>query len=82
MYILICRSKKNESLSTEFLYFKGNRYVGEWKEDRFHGKGSFKYLNGDSYEGEWEMDKRSGKGIFISNNGEHYEGEWESDIKH
>lgn len=40
----------------------GDRYEGEWKDGRMHGKGAYHYSNGDKYEGEWKEDKRHGKG--------------------
>ena len=32
----------------------GDIYDGEWKDDKQHGKGTFKWPHGDMYEGEWK----------------------------
>ena len=32
----------------------GNKYEGEWKDDKIHGQGKFTLADGDSYEGEWK----------------------------
>jgi len=32
---------------------RGDRYVGEWKQGKQHGKGTYFYRNLDRYEGEW-----------------------------
>ena len=31
-----------------------NIYEGEWKNDLFHGKGTYTYPDGENYVGEWE----------------------------
>ena len=54
----------------------GDIYDGEWKDDKQHGKGTFKWPHGDMYEGEWKNDKAHGKGTFKWPHGDMYEGEW------
>ena len=49
------QAKKEILKNPEYLFLNGIRYVGNWKENKFHGMGSFKYLNGDSYEGDGTM---------------------------
>lgn len=39
-------------------------YVGEFKNDLFHGKGKLAYSNGDSYEGDFVEGEKHGKGVF------------------
>jgi hypothetical protein len=34
-------------------YVNGERYEGQWKDDKEHGKGTRTYINGDRYVGEW-----------------------------
>lgn len=53
-----------------FLSNKGDKYVGDWKDDKKDGKGKrlFKCLGvletaeGDKYDGDWSNDKRNGEG--------------------
>ncbi len=51
-------------------------YVGESKDDKAHGQGTFTWANGNKYEGEWKDAKRNGQGTFTGDNGEKYVGEW------
>ncbi|MDC0201864.1 hypothetical protein OAJ56_01405 [Flavobacteriales bacterium] len=60
----------------------GGVYVGEYKDNLLHGKGTYTLANGSKYEGEWENDKRHGKGTYTLANGDKYEGEWKDDLPH
>ena len=44
----------------------GNKYIGGWKEDKFHGYGRLISKNGDYYEGEWIEGVIEGNGKFYS----------------
>lgn len=57
-------------------------YVGEFKDDLFHGNGSFFYLDGGIYEGEWVAGKRCGWGKMEFADGSIYIGEWFNDNRH
>jgi len=51
-------------------------YEGEFKYDKFDGKGKLEYLEqGYTYEGEFKNNEINGMGIFKWNNGDIYEGE-------
>jgi hypothetical protein len=39
-----------------YTWANGDRYVGEWFEDKKHGKGVFHFANGRRKEGIWEND--------------------------
>ena len=60
----------------------GDKYVGEWKDDKKHGKGKFTWASGNMYEGDWEDDNYHGKGKYTWANGGMYEGDWKDDKKH
>ena len=49
--------------------FKGDKYIGEWKNDRYHGQGIFTFANGDKYVGEFEYGNFHGEGIKYLANG-------------
>ena len=48
-----------------FYYNNGNKYDGEYKNNKNEGKGTFYYNDDDIYDGEWKNNKINGKGIFI-----------------
>ena len=54
----------------------GNKYVGEWKDNKPHGKGTFTSADGAKYVGEYKDGKRNGQGTFTLANGEKYVGEY------
>ena len=43
----------------------GDRYEGDWFEDKIHGIGKFTRQNGDYYHGEWNMNRINGKGVCV-----------------
>ena len=56
-------------------------YVGQWKNDKFHGHGTLTWSNGDKYEGEWKDGRRNGQGILsysVPCCGQKYRGEWKN----
>jgi len=57
----------------------GNKYVGEWKDDKYHGQGTYTYANGNKYVGEFKNDKYHGQGTYTYANGNKYVGEWKDD---
>ncbi len=54
-------------------YDNGDRYEGEWKNGKKHGKGTMDYANGNKYTGIWVNDNRAGQGVFTWTNGNRYE---------
>ena len=46
----------------------GSKYVGEWKDDKRHGQGTYTFgtgkWEGDKYVGEWKDDKKHGQGTY------------------
>ncbi|KAH3758719.1 Morn repeat protein [Pelomyxa schiedti] len=56
----------------------GGSYVGEWKDDKFHGRGVRLWANGDRYEGQWVCGKEDGEGTKTwSRDGSSFTGLWE-----
>ena len=54
----------------------GTKYVGEWKDDRVHGKGTITWPNGHKYVGEWKDGEMHGQGIYTEADGTQYVGEF------
>ena len=42
----------------------GEKYVGEFKDNKMHGEGKYYYPSGAMYEGQFRYDKFNGIGIF------------------
>lgn len=55
----------------------GNKYVGEWKDDDWHGQGTLTFANGDKYVGEFKDGQFNGQGTYTSSNGLVYAGTFE-----
>ena len=57
----------------------GNRYVGEWVNDKRSGTGTYTFASGDVYEGQWLDGMYHGFGTYSSAESDEYEGEWRQD---
>jgi len=53
---------------------KGNRYVGQFKDGKRHGYGTYQFANGDRFEGEYLNGKREGYGTYQFKKGDRYVG--------
>ena len=60
----------------------GQKYVGEWKDDKKHGQGTATWPDGQKYVGEWKDDKKHGQGTHTWPNGQKYVGEYKDDKFH
>jgi len=67
-----------------FTFASGNKYVGEFKNGKRHGQGTFTYAGGDGekYVGEFKNDKYNGQGTYTYADGDKYVGEWKDDKIH
>ena len=70
--------KKWTSCVGTYTFSNGDKYVGEFKDDKFHGKGTYTFANGNKYVGEWKNDKKHGKGTYTFADGRKYIGEWKN----
>ena len=59
-------------------FAEGNRYEGEYCNDRFEGQGEYTWAagekKGDHYVGEWRRGKPYGQGVYTFANGTKYIG--------
>jgi len=53
----------------------GIKYVGEWKDGKWHGQGTLTYADGAKYVGEFKDRQPHGQGTFTSPDGTKYVGE-------
>ena len=42
----------------------GDKYIGQWFQNKMQGKGKYWHQDGDFYEGHWKDDKAHGYGIY------------------
>ena len=55
----------------------GHKYLGYWKDNKYHDKGRLRYPDGEKYEGFWKEGIRHGVGMYTSVDfTQFYEGEW------
>lgn len=50
-----------------YTWANGDKYIGEWNEDKKHGKGVFSFANGRKKEGTWENDVKHVRILFDKN---------------
>ena len=61
-----------------FTFPDGNKYVGEWKDDKMHGQGTYANADGSKYVGEWKDSIRYGQGTQTYADGRVVEGIFEN----
>jgi hypothetical protein len=67
----------------EYTWKSGNKYVGDWKNNKMHGLGTFYFKkSGDEYDGDWKNNKKHGFGTFYWNNGDKYVGNYLNNNRH
>eukprot|EP01031_Cornospumella_fuschlensis_P024823 gene24823-29997_t len=49
-----------------FTWANGNKYEGDLKNNKKHGKGVYTWANGDKYDGDWKDDFMHGSGVNTS----------------
>ena len=67
---------------TEIKMPNGDVYVGEVKDNKKHGVGTYYYANGNRYEGHFLNDKMQGNGIFYWKDGTRDEGNFVNGMLH
>ena len=57
-----------------YTYANGDKYVGEYKDDKRNGQGTYTYANGDKYVGEYKDNMMHGQGTYTTADGTVYKG--------
>ena len=60
----------------------GSKYVGEWKDSRWHGQGTHTSPDGAKYVGAFKEGKMHGQGVATRPDGVKYAGEWKDNKRH
>jgi len=63
----------------KYLYPKGDKYEGEFKDGKLHGQGIYTWSEGSYYQGYYLLNKRWGIGKLVWSNGDVYEGDFLND---
>jgi hypothetical protein len=63
------------------VYAKGDKHLGQYKNNKRNGHGKTIFTNGEIYEGEYLNDQRDGFGIMKYINGEVYHGSWKGNMR-
>ena len=58
------------------IYYNGDNYVGEYKDDKRHGQGTNAWPDGFKYVGGFKDNKKHGLGTFTNPDGRKYVGEF------
>ena len=62
--------------------YTSGKYVGEWKDGKLQGQGTFTFTNGDKYVGGFKDGAKHGQGTYTFASGEKYVGEFKDDKRH
>jgi len=47
--------------------------MGQFKDNKRHGKGQMDYADGEKYTGDWLQGNQTGQGVYMFANGERYQ---------
>ena len=56
----------------------GDKHVGEYKDGKRHGQGTYTHANGDKYVGEYKDNNKHGQGTYTFADGSKWVGAWEN----
>ena len=56
------QSKRYHNCFGTYTLADGEKYVGEWRDDKLNGQGTYSWTDGEKYVGEWKDNKRRGQG--------------------
>ena len=71
----------NTSDSNAKLSIEENEYIGEWKNAKYHGQGTFTTDSGNKYVGEWKDGRMEGQGTLTTDSGNKYVGEFKNGVR-
>ena len=63
-------------------HYPDAKYVGEWKNGKYHGKGKINFYNGNNFEGQWRDGKFIGLVTYNFPDGGIYIGGWKDGNQH
>ena len=76
--VLFLREEYGNGQGT-YIYPNGEKYVGDWKNRKYHGHGTYTYPDGIMYVGEFKDGSENGQGTLTYSDGRKYEGEFKDE---
>ena len=61
------------------IWSDGDKYVGEFKDDKLNGQGTYTHVSGPKYVGKFKDGQKHGKGVMTFPDGTVKKGKWEFD---
>ena len=61
-------SSKNLDYGT-YVFSNGDKYVGFFKDNKFHGQGTFTWIEGETFSGKWKNGYMTEKGTYTYSDG-------------
>lgn len=71
-----CNTGYCHNIKGIYVYAKGSKYVGDFKNGVPEGKGTIHYINGDVYTGGWKSDAPHGEGVMTYKDGRNLVALW------
>ncbi len=68
--------KDSDLIEPNMTYTDGVKYVGDYKDGKRHGQGTYTFPDGKKYVGGWKDSKYHGQGTLISSDGKFFVGEF------
>jgi len=78
----LCEGDLRKWTACSYTWADGSKYVGAWKEGKYHGQGTYTHWNGDKYVGTWKDDSYHGQGTLTYSNGDKYVGAYKEGKQH
>ena len=63
-----CPSNQNaykDNCFGTYVWDDGDKYLGEWNNNKIHGQGTYTFADGEKYEGEFIDSKKHGQGLSL-----------------
>ena len=76
-----CRGDCSNGWGT-YTWANGDKYVGDFRDNKRNGQGTYTLANGNKYVGEWRNDNQHGQGTKTYVDGSQWTGEWRNDEKY
>ena len=74
------QTKRYHNCFGTYTLANGDKYVGEFKDDKRNGQGTYTYASGDNYIGGWKDNRKDGQGTYTYADGTVEQGIWKDGV--